>query len=146
MAGFPCFLGVNGALPWAVDASESALHLVGVALGRYSSGLVAEWSVPDGFDAGEVAARMPDAPEVWSDGSLVLDSVTGVSAAGAGLFAHQSDHYWSDRRWGHVDRVLLDEVHHSCRVLCLSLGLCRLYKTLNCGWREGGGHSCSSVF
>ena len=32
----------------------------------------------------EVAARMPDAPKVWSDGSLVLDSVTGVSAAGAG--------------------------------------------------------------
>ena len=25
---------------------------------------------------------MPDSPEVWSDGSVVLDSVTGVSAAG----------------------------------------------------------------
>ena len=46
--------------------------------------------------------------KVWSDGSLVLDSVTGVSAAGAGLFAHQSEHCWSSRRWGHVDRVLLD--------------------------------------
>ena len=56
---------------------------------------------------------MPDAPEFWSDGSLVLDSVTGVSAAG--LFAHQSEHCWSDRRWGHVDRVQLDNVAHSCR-------------------------------
>ena len=46
----------------------------------YSSGLVSEWSLPDGAD--EVSARMLDAPRVWSDGSLVLDSVTGVSAAG----------------------------------------------------------------
>ena len=36
----PMLSGVNGALPWAVDASESALYLVEVALGRFSSGLV----------------------------------------------------------------------------------------------------------
>ena len=56
---------------------------------------------------------MPDTPEVWSDGSLVLDSVTGVSAAGAGIFAHQSELCWSDRRWGHFDRVQSDNVAHS---------------------------------
>ena len=78
------------------------------ALGRYS-GLVSEWSLPDGFDS----ARMPDAPKVWSDGSLVLDSVTGVSAAGAGMFAHQAELCWSDRRWGHVDGVQSDNVAHS---------------------------------
>ena len=87
----PMLSGVNGASPWAADASESALHLVEVALGRYSSRLVTEWSLPHGFDADEVSARTPDAPEVWSDGSLVLDLVTGVSAAGAGFFAHQSE-------------------------------------------------------
>ena len=111
----PMLSGVNGASPWAADASESAFYLVETALGRYSSGLVSEWSLPDGFDADEVAARMPDASEVWSDGSLVLDQDTGVSAAGAGLFAHQSEHCWSDRRWGHVDRVQLDRVPQSCR-------------------------------
>ena len=58
---------------------------------------------------------MPDSPEVWSDGSMVLDSVTGVSAAGAGMFAHQSEFCWSDRRWGHVDRVHIVGVDHSCR-------------------------------
>ena len=67
------------------------------------------------FDADEVAARMPDVPEVWSEGSLVLDSVTGVSAAGAGFFAHQSEHCWNGRRWGHVDRVQLDRVPQSSR-------------------------------
>ena len=34
----PMLSGVNGASPWAVDASESAAYLVEVALGRYSSG------------------------------------------------------------------------------------------------------------
>ena len=61
------------------------------------------------------AARMPDAPEVWSDGSLVLDSVTGVSAAGAGFHAHQSEDCWGGRRWGHVDRVRPDGDVQACR-------------------------------
>ena len=72
--------------------------------------MVSEWSHPFDFDAGEVSSRMPDAPEVWSDGSMILDSVTGVSAAGAGMFAHQSELCWGDRRWGHVDRVQSDGV------------------------------------
>ena len=67
------------------------------------------------FDAGEVSARMPDAPKVWSDGSMVLDSVTGASAAGAGMFAHQSELCWSGRRWDHVDRVQSVGVASSCR-------------------------------
>ena len=84
---------VNGALLWVADATESAGYLVEVALGRYSSGLVAEWSPSDGFYAGEVASRT----EVWTDGSLVLDQVTGVSSSGAGFFAHQSENCWSSR-------------------------------------------------
>ena len=111
----PMLSGVNGVSPWAADASDSAFYLVETALGRYSSGLVSEWSLPDGFDADEVSARMPDAPKVWSDGSLILDSITGVSGAGAGIFAHQSELCWSGRRWGHVDRVLTNDVAHSCR-------------------------------
>ena len=46
----PMLSGVNGASPWAADASESAGYLVEVALGRYSSGLLAEWSPPGEFD------------------------------------------------------------------------------------------------
>ena len=37
--------GVNGASPWAADASESAGYLVEVSLGRYSSGLLTEWGL-----------------------------------------------------------------------------------------------------
>ena len=113
--------GVNGASTWAADASEGAVHLVEVALGRYSP-VMAEWSPSDGFDAVEAASRMPDAPNVWTDGSLVLDQVTCVSSSSAGFYAHESEHRWGERRWGHVDRVRPDGEVPACRGFVLSLG------------------------
>ena len=47
---------VDGASPWAADAPESAGYLLEVVLGSYSNGMVSQWSVPEGFDASEVAA------------------------------------------------------------------------------------------
>ena len=55
----PMLSGVNGASPWALDATESA----------------------------------PDHPNVWSDGSLVLDKVAGISSSGAGFFANHAAHF-----------------------------------------------------
>ena len=88
--------GGNGASPWAVDASESAGNLLETALGSYSSRILSDWSVPEGFD-GAGTARMPDVPDVRSDGGLVLDEVTGVSSSGSGFFAHQSELCWGAR-------------------------------------------------
>ena len=68
----PLLSGVNGASPWAADASESAGYLVEAALGLYSSGLFGEWGPPDGFDAVEAASRMSNAPDVWTDGCRFL--------------------------------------------------------------------------
>ena len=101
----PMLSGVNGVSPWAAGASESAGCLVEVALGQYSSGLVADWSPSDEFDEAEAVSSLPDHPNVWTDGSLVLDRVTGVSSSGSGFFAHQSENCWSGRRRGHVDGV-----------------------------------------
>ena len=85
MVGFPCFL-VFMVFPLGLLMCLRVLfYLVETSLGRYSPGLVSEWSLPDDFDADEVSTRMPDTPMVWSDGSLILDSTTGVSAAGAGF-------------------------------------------------------------
>ena len=93
----PMLSGVPGASPWAADASESAGFLVEAALGRYSSGLSAECGRSDEYEV-EAASLMPDHPNVWTDGSLVLDQVTGVSSSGAGFFAHQSVNLWDNRR------------------------------------------------
>ena len=65
----PMLSGVNGASPWAADSSECAFYLVENALGRYSSQSFSEWSLPDGFDPDEVSLRLPDSPDIWSDGS-----------------------------------------------------------------------------
>ena len=78
--------GVNGASPWAVDASESAAYLVEFALGRYSHELFADWNPSDDFDHDRAASSLPDHPDVWTDGSLVLDQFTGVSSSGSGVF------------------------------------------------------------
>ena len=71
--------GVNGAFPWAAGASEGVGYLVDAALGCYSSGMITEWSHPDEYDRVVVASLVPGHPNVWSDGSAVLDQVTGVS-------------------------------------------------------------------
>ena len=114
----PMLSGVNGASPWAVDASESAAYLLEVALGRYSSGLLVEWSPCDEFDHDSAASSLPDHPDVWTDGSLVLDHLTGVSSSGSGFFVHQPEHFWRSHRWGHVDHVRLDPDIECCRGFC----------------------------
>ena len=58
---------------------------------------------------------IPDHRNVWTDGSLHLDQVTGVSSSGAGFFAHQSDSCWRGRRWGHVDGIRADHDASFCR-------------------------------
>ena len=75
----PILSGVNGASPWALDASESAAYLVEVALGRYSSGQIAELNPSDDFFHGMAVSSLPDHLDVWTDGSLVLDRLIGVS-------------------------------------------------------------------
>ena len=61
----PTLSGVDGASLLAAGAYESAGYLVEVARGRYSSGLLAEWSPPDEFDAVGAASLIPDHPDVW---------------------------------------------------------------------------------
>ena len=114
----PMLSGCNGVSPWAGNASESAAYLVEVALGRYSSGLIADWGLPDEFDHDSAASSLPDHPDVWTDGSLVLDHLTGVSSSGSGFYAHQAEHFWRGCRWGHVDGIRPDLDQVCCRGLC----------------------------
>ena len=80
--------GVNGAFPWAVDASESAAYLVEVALVRHSSGLIAEWGPSDEFDHDSAASSLPDHPNVWTQvlGFLLIKlSISGGVVGGVML-------------------------------------------------------------
>ena len=80
--------------------------------------MITEWSPPGQHDGVEVASLVPDHPNVWSDGCLVLDQVTGVCSSGAGFFAHQSVDSGDSRRWGHVDHVRPEGGVLSCRGFC----------------------------
>ena len=114
----PMLSGVNGASPWAVDASESAAYLVESALGRYSSSLISDLRLSDEFDHDVAASSLPEHPDAWTDGSLVLDRLTGVSSSGSGFFAHQAGRFWRGCLWGHVDDVRSDLDHGCCRGFC----------------------------
>ena len=57
-------------------------------------------------------------PNLWTDGSLVLDQVTHVSSSGSGFFAHQPEDCWRGRRWGHVDGIRPGGAVLSCRGFC----------------------------
>ena len=111
----PLLSGVNGASPWATDASESASYLVEAALGDCSSRMVSEWSPPVGYDQVAVSSLVPDHSNVWTDGSLVLDKVAGISSSGAGFFADQSVSFWDARQ---VDLIHPVGNVPSCRGFC----------------------------
>ena len=104
-----------------------------VARGRYSSDLPAGWGPSDGYDEVEAASCMPDYPNVWTDGCLVLDRITGISSSGAGFFAHFSEECRSGN--GGVMSIVF-VLRSRCilaEVSALFLGLCSLFSVLRCG-------------
>ena len=71
-------------------------------MGAHSAQTVLSWGCPRVFDADRVAAYMTQSPDAWSDGSLVLDSVSGASVAGSGIYSLLHGAGWA---CGHVDQV-----------------------------------------
>ena len=110
MVGFLCFLGLMVLLLGIVRFIWLKLLLVGTLLVWFLSGVSLMILVLMRLLH---VCLIP--PMFWSDGSMVLDSVTGVSAAGTGMFAHLSEYCWGGRRWGHVDHAQTVGVAHSCR-------------------------------
>ena len=93
--------------------AEGAGNLLECVLGRYSSDVLMVWQLPDGFDA-EGAE-----PDVWTDGSLVQDQVSGASSAGVDCFIFRCSHLWADWEWGHLDEDVGDDaVGCACRGFC----------------------------
>ena len=103
--------------------------------------------MPHEFDRDGMAQRMTASPNVWTDGSLVLDKVPGVSSVGSGMYARVSGH----RQWELLDVMrLADEAWRilvggfvlflvSCRQFRgLSLGSYPCLASLGCGSYECG--------
>ena len=95
----PLLSGENGASLWAEFAAQGAGDMLEHVLGTFSSRLLFDWSLPGDFDAADAALRLIDNPYVWTDGSLVLDEVSGVSSSGSGFYSHLPGQRWRCRRW-----------------------------------------------
>ena len=78
--------------PWAHDAVDVAENQLETALGSYVG------AHRDGIER-DIASGL-------LSGSLVLDKVSGVGVAGAGVYAHASGASWFRGRWGHLDLLL----------------------------------------
>ena len=71
-----------------------------------------------GFDAEGASWRVAAEPDVWTDRSLVEDTVSGASSAGAGCFTFRCSRLWANLRWGHWDEdVGENAVVSACRFL-----------------------------
>ena len=75
--------------------------------------------------SGNVRRRsLLDHPNVWSDGSRVMEEVSHFECAGAGVFARVSREAWFRREWGYLDLMRLDV--EDCLEQC---GLQTLHRT-----------------
>ena len=68
-----------------------------------------------GFDVEGAARRVADEPDVWTDGTLVDDEMSGISSAGAGCFTFRVRRVWACH-WD--DDVGDGSVFSDCRGFC----------------------------
>ena len=72
-----------------------------------------------GFDVEGASRRVAEEPDVWTDGSLVDDKMSGVSSAGARCFSFRVRRLWASWMWGHWDDDVGDgSVVPACRGFC----------------------------
>ena len=107
----------GGRSPWAETAQD-------IATNRLEGDVLREW-VP----AQVMESRVPQFPNVWTDGSLVSDDLAGIAAAlnVSGLVGFVV----GGRIWTCYP-VMLSLVLNGVLRALLCLGLCRLFRGLRC--------------
>ena len=107
MVGYLLLLVLVELLLWAASAEDIACAWLERLLGSYSEENCRDWVPPDRFVEDVVSSDVSDHPDVWTDGSFVLDELSGVGAGGCGVYSIQ---VWCwvvfGRRWGHLELLL----------------------------------------
>ena len=62
-----------------------------------------EWVPSDQFLDSVASSSVSDHPDVWTDGSFLLDELSGVGVGGCGVYSLKSGAGWFGRRWGHLE-------------------------------------------
>ena len=74
-----------------------------LVLGWRGCWVLREWVPPDHFVDSVVSSNVSDHPDVWTDGSFVLDELSGVGVGRCGVYSLRSGAGWFGRRWGHLE-------------------------------------------
>ena len=78
----PALACAGGASPWAASVDDVACAELERLLGSYSEGVCREWVPSDQFLDSVASSDVSDHPDVWTDGSFVLDELSGVGIGG----------------------------------------------------------------
>ena len=63
---------------WALGPRQVASNRLEACFGAYSGRVLDEWVPSDDNEVENAGARLPDVPNVWTDGSLVREEVSEV--------------------------------------------------------------------
>ena len=107
---------------WAATAAEGGANKLECSSGAYSSRLLVDREALAGADWVAAACWLPADPNVWTDGSLFLDDVSGASSSGSGVYAHLPAHALRHRSWVHFDDLGMTTDGSACS--CRSLTDC----------------------
>ena len=86
----PALACSGGASPWAASYDDVADARLKRLLGPYSESVCRESDVSD-------------QPDVWTDGSFILEELSGVGVGGCGVYSLKSGACWFGRWWGHLE-------------------------------------------
>ena len=99
----PALACSGGASPWCTSDDDVADARLERMLGSYCESVCREWVPSDHFLADLATSDVSDHPDVWIDGSFVLDELSGVGVGGCGVYSLKSGAGWFGRGWGHME-------------------------------------------
>ena len=88
----PGLNGISSKDPWAASFGDLASFHLERCLGAYLVGFAGSWTLPEYWDAADIALEMPEYPDIWIDGSREdFSSMGGFEVAGAGVYLPASE-------------------------------------------------------
>ena len=99
----PALACTGGASPWAASVDDIASARFEEVVKFLSEGVCGEWVPSHHFVDSVDSSDVSDRPDVWTDGSFVLDELSGIGVGGCVVYSLRSGAGWFDRRWGHLE-------------------------------------------
>ena len=101
----PGFGGISDSDSWASSFGDLAFDELELFLGASLVDFSCSWTVPDYWDAADIALEMSEYPNIWTDGSSGdFSSLGGLEVAGAGVYLLASEFAFGAMVWGTAEK------------------------------------------